>query len=181
MFLKPQKTQSSPKSSIFESTPINSLINQSINQLLIKKNQNSAGSVLSFQPIPGYECLLTQKRCNVAMPYISVGSDDETNTAGDDLSNLSWIANSDSYMCFTELEALRRFVRMRLRVPLREATGVSRMANVQKRRRDDDASSSFQTKTKREEKMTKEKRWTWVDEVAENLERENARAALRDA
>lgn len=115
------------------------------------------------------------------MPYISIGSDDETNTAGDDLSNLSWIANSDSYMCFTELEALRRFVRMRLRVPLREATGVSRMADVQKRRRDDDASSSFQTKTKREEKMTKEKRWTWVDEVAENLERENARAALRDA
>lgn len=114
------------------------------------------------------------------MPYISIGSDDETNTAGDDLSNLSWIANSDSYMCFTELEALRRFVRMRLRVPLREATGVSRMADVQKRRRDDDASSSFQTKTKREEEM-KEKRWTWVDEVAENLERENARAALRDA
>lgn len=123
------------------------------------------------------------------MPYISIGSDDETNTAGDDLSNLSWIANSDSYMCFTELEALRRFVRMRLRVPLREATGVSRMANVQKRRRDGDASSassvsspssSFKTKTKREKEM-KEKRWTWVDEVAENLERENARAALRDA
>lgn len=118
-----------------------------------------AGSVLSFQPIPGYECLLTQKRCNVAMPYISIGSDDETNTAGDDLSNLSWIANSDSYMCFTEMEALRRFVRMRLRVPLREAR---------------------KTETKREKEMM-EKRWTWVDEVAENLERENARAALREA
>ncbi|PPJ58687.1 hypothetical protein CBER1_03999 [Cercospora berteroae] len=80
-----------------------------------------AGAVRSIDPKQGFECLLTQGRCNVAIPYISIGSD-PTDTAGDDLSSLAWIGESNSYICFTEIEMLRRYVRMRLRTPVREAT-----------------------------------------------------------
>ncbi|CAK1361924.1 uncharacterized protein RHO25_004524 [Cercospora beticola] len=80
-----------------------------------------AGAVRSIDPKQGFECLLTQGRCNVATPYISIGSD-PTDTAGDDLSSLAWIGESNSYICFTEIEMLRRYVRMRLRTPVREAT-----------------------------------------------------------
>ncbi|KAI5367519.1 hypothetical protein Slin15195_G026490 [Septoria linicola] len=118
-----------------------------------------AGAVQSIDPKKGFECLLTQGRCNVALPYISVGSD-VSDTAGDDLSALPWIEDSNSYMCFTEIEALRLFVRMRLRAPIREATGVSRLAKVG-----------------RGEKVKRElvKMWVWASGVLENLEQEEAR------
>ncbi|GIZ46461.1 hypothetical protein CKM354_000958700 [Cercospora kikuchii] len=80
-----------------------------------------AGAVRSIDPKEGFECLLTQGRCNVATPYISIGSD-PSDTAGDDLSSLSWIEESNSYICFTEIEMLRRYVQMRLRTPVKEAT-----------------------------------------------------------
>ncbi|KAM3422964.1 hypothetical protein BST61_g443 [Cercospora zeina] len=83
-----------------------------------------AGAVRSIDPKQGFECLLTQGRCNVATPYISVGSD-PSDTAGDDLSSLAWIEDSSSYICFTEIALLRRFVTMRLRVPVRDAEDVS--------------------------------------------------------
>ncbi|KAF2216438.1 hypothetical protein CERZMDRAFT_93733 [Cercospora zeae-maydis SCOH1-5] len=83
-----------------------------------------AGAVRSIDPKQGFECLLTQGRCNVATPYISVGSD-PSDTAGDDLSSLAWIEDSSSYICFTEIELLRRFVTMRLRAPVRDAEGFS--------------------------------------------------------
>lgn len=119
----------------------------------------------SIDPKKGFECLLTQGRCNVALPYISVGSD-ASDTAGDDLSALPWIEDSNSYMCFTEIEALRLFVRMRLRAPIREATGVSRLAKVE---RSDNMSTG--------EKVKRElvKMWVWASGVLENLEQEEAR------
>lgn len=128
----------------------------------LKSISNSAGMVQSFQPVTGYECLLTQGRCNVAMPYISVGSD-ESDTAGDDLSALGWIKESKSYICFTEIAALRRFVKMRLRTPVREATGVSATVDALVR----DAIPNVKGELMR--------MWTFVKEVVENLQREDAK------
>lgn len=113
----------------------------------------------SFQPSKGYECLLTQGRCDVTKPFISIGSD-ESDVAGDDLTGLAWIKDSKSYMCFTEIAALRRFVKLRLRTTAKAETTVAVARDI-----------ATTPKLKRE----LVKMWEFVKEVAENLQREKAK------
>lgn len=54
-------------------------------------------------------------KCDASKPYAEVGDTDSKE--GGDLTTFSWIKDFTSYMCFTEIEDLRRFVRVaRLRV-----------------------------------------------------------------
>ncbi|KXT14033.1 hypothetical protein AC579_10027 [Pseudocercospora musae] len=77
-----------------------------------------AGETESFIPDDGFECLLMQGECDATTPYIEIGDSDHK--AGGDLTKLSWIGKSNSYICFTELLQMRRFVRVaRLRAKMK--------------------------------------------------------------
>ncbi|KAF7195658.1 hypothetical protein HII31_02976 [Pseudocercospora fuligena] len=77
-----------------------------------------AGETESFIPDDGFECLLMQGECDATTPYIEIGDSDQK--AGGDLTKLSWIGKSNSYICFTELEQMRRFVKVaRLRAKMK--------------------------------------------------------------
>ncbi|KAF2162186.1 hypothetical protein M409DRAFT_27564 [Zasmidium cellare ATCC 36951] len=74
-----------------------------------------AGLTESFLPGEGFECLLMQGKCDATQPFAEVG--DEDDKEGGDLTTYSWVGELSSYMCFTEIQALGRFVRVsRLRV-----------------------------------------------------------------
>lgn len=56
-----------------------------------------------------------RNKCDATVPYADIDSKDTKE--GSDLTGLEWIDESSSYICFTEVKALQRFVRMsRLRV-----------------------------------------------------------------
>ncbi|KAK4505617.1 hypothetical protein PRZ48_003580 [Zasmidium cellare] len=77
-----------------------------------------AGLTESFLPADGFECLVMQGECDANKPFAEVGNEDVAE--GGDLTTYKWIGEASSYMCFTEIESLRRFVRIsRLRVPTR--------------------------------------------------------------
>lgn len=49
------------------------------------------------------------------MPFADIGDSDKTEAS--DLTTYDWIIDLTSYMCFTEIEALQRFLRVsRMRV-----------------------------------------------------------------
>ncbi|EME47616.1 hypothetical protein DOTSEDRAFT_21387 [Dothistroma septosporum NZE10] len=60
--------------------------------------------------VEGFECLVMQGKCDAATGYVSVGDSGEDKEIGEDLTEFSWIKNATSYMCFTELSEMRRFV-----------------------------------------------------------------------
>lgn len=53
---------------------------------------------------------ICRNKCDANAPYADIDAKDVAE--GSDLTDLDWIKDSESYICFTELKALQRFVRM---------------------------------------------------------------------
>lgn len=68
------------------------------------------GITESFEVFDGFECLVMQGACDAATGYVSIGDSGEDAEIGEDLTKFDWIKNATSYMCFTEITELRRFV-----------------------------------------------------------------------
>ncbi|SMR46094.1 unnamed protein product [Zymoseptoria tritici ST99CH_1E4] len=69
-----------------------------------------AGVTRTFLPDTGFDCLLMQNKCDASVPFADISSD-ETEIARD-LSGLKWIGNATSYICFSEVVAAKRFIRI---------------------------------------------------------------------
>ncbi|OQN96037.1 hypothetical protein B0A48_18028 [Cryoendolithus antarcticus] len=75
-----------------------------------------AGKTLSFRPDDATECFLMQGRCDASNSYADFTS---ASSGTNDLSVLSWIAKTESFICFTEATTAREKMRVLERIRVR--------------------------------------------------------------
>jgi hypothetical protein len=99
-------------------------------EYVLTNGAHSAGITKTFQPDDGFDCLLMQcvfhfpryspprsgltlmhrNKCDATVPFADISSDEVA--IAHDLSGLKWIGNSTSYICFSEVVAAKRFIRI---------------------------------------------------------------------